>query len=102
MNNQLEFIGPLQPYRPSNATEGCAFESAFCDQCEHDKPIREGLSYGCSIHMDIIMLNESDPEYPREVVIGGDGRPTCKQYLPEQDADHIPRCHHTLDIFEAN
>lgn len=101
MNEQLQFIGALQPYRPSNSTEGFAFESRFCDQCEHDKSIREGESYGCEIHCMMLMFNERDPEYPRELVLDGNNQPACLAYLPEQDADYIPRCHNTQDMFEV-
>lgn len=97
--NTSEFIGPLQPYRPSNGTEGECFIAANCDQCEHDKCWRLAEESPCEILSNSMLFNQNDPHYPRQWVINGDGQPECLQYLPEQDADYIPRCKLTQDLF---
>lgn len=47
----------MKPYRPSNGSEGCAFEARFCDRCVHDVPPDpdHGRDNGeCTIHTNAL------------------------------------------------
>ena len=67
------------PYRPSNAAEGCEFESKFCHQCERDDWPTGGN--GCSIQADAYVFDESHPSYPKEWVEDATG-PRCTAFTP--------------------
>lgn len=77
-----------EPYRPSNGSEGNAFEGVFCEFCAHDKDWREWLEgeqegeapEPCPIWSNCVALSIGDEEYPKELVIGEDGQPTCTNF----------------------
>lgn len=60
-------------YRPSNATEGDAFENRFCRDCIHDKDNE------CQILAAVYALDVNDPEYPKDWVYDGRG-PRCNNF----------------------
>lgn len=76
-----------KPYRPSNGTEGEAFESRWCDRCAHHDPDGDACD---------ILLRAHFNEQPDEWIYVND-TPTCTAFrgdpLPE------PRCPHTMEMF---
>ncbi len=63
----------LEPYRPSNGTEGEYFMSEFCYRCKHD----EDYDNPCSIIGLTMGYDLSDPEYPKDTWVYFNGKPTC-------------------------
>lgn len=58
------------PYMPSNGSEGSAFESEFCDECDKDCQ-----KEGCGIHLKAIMGVQPD-----EWVYNTAGEPICTEF----------------------
>lgn len=90
-------------YRPSNGTEGEAFITHWCGQCERSgrpgKPDDAGHELmGCSIVGRTMYYDIDDAEYPREWVVGEDG-PKCTAFVPEGQPLPPPRCTATGDLF---
>lgn len=56
-------------FRPSNAIEGEAFYSEWCEKCRREQGGRQCSIYGRTLAMDI-----DNPEYPKEWVSDQDGR----------------------------
>lgn len=69
-----------EKYRPSNGTEGCFFQEAFCDHCKHDKSIRDGTGDGCRILAATMAYDVEDEKYPVEWQYGNDGQPKCTAF----------------------
>ena len=69
----------LEPYRPSNGTEGEYFMSEYCYRCQHDVPYQENpdAGGGCEILMRTMAYGIKDPEYPGDTWVYFNGRPTC-------------------------
>lgn len=64
----------IEKYKPSNASEGSSFESAFCDRCKkNDDP------QGCPVHFACVMTDIDDSDYP-DAWICKDGIPECTQF----------------------
>lgn len=59
-------------YRPSNGFEGELFQEQQCLGCSHES--------NCDIVDRTMIFNRTDPEYPREWVIGDDGQPKCTAF----------------------
>lgn len=70
----------IEPYRPSNGTEGDIFRAQFCDRCtRQDEP--------CEILGRTLWLLEDDPNYPTEWVcdVGPwPGNPRCTAFVERQ------------------
>lgn len=66
-------------YRPSNGTEGCAFEATFCDCCVHQTE-----TVTCDIWLRAHTFQIGDAEYPNEwryeVGFVRDREPTCTAF----------------------
>lgn len=75
----------MKPYRPSNGTDGCIFEDAFCNRCQKDVPPDpdHGRDLGeCQIHNDALLGLK-----PTEWVQEDDGtRPRCTAFEPIKPA----------------
>lgn len=73
-----------QKYRPSNGTEGCAFEAAWCADCKKEQPYRDTgePSDGCHILANAYAFDIDDEQYPKEWVEDGLG-PRCTAF------DHV-------------
>jgi len=70
-----------EKYRPSSGTEGCQFETEFCDHCKADKP------YGtCEIMTNSMCYAVDDPKYPKQWIYK-DGKPTCTAFDPVDGCD---------------
>ncbi|MDH5257009.1 MAG: hypothetical protein OEX07_03345 [Gammaproteobacteria bacterium] len=85
----------VKKYQPSNGTEGDAFISSWCTNCNkyHDK---ETDKY-CQILGATFCFDVEDDKYPVEWVIGEHG-PCCTAFSCEEGA--TPRCDRTIDMFE--
>lgn len=87
--------GQQQPqlYRPSNATEGESFQSAWCDICAR---FDEG---GCPILLATMAYKITEGEYPKEWHFDQFGQPQCSAYVMEGEPVPPPRCERTKDMF---
>lgn len=63
------------PYRPSNGTEGCMFESLWCEPCAMENYDPETNTGGCDILMRSLAFNLNDAEYPKEWIHNEYGQP---------------------------
>lgn len=98
-------MSSTRPYRPSNGTEGAAFERRFCGTCAKwdatETP--EGYDVGCDIQFGASIYNDGDAEYPSEWVECDALGPRCTAYAQrtgyEADGRPAPRCPNTLDMF---
>lgn len=81
-----------EKYRPSNGTEGAAFISAWCCDCERDK------NEDCQILAATFRYDVTDPDYPKEWQCGKDG-PCCTAWHPLGEPLPLPRDEHTVDMF---
>lgn len=66
-------------YRPSNGTEGMAFEESYCMQCFHCDPNPEGKKQ-CKILLAVMCYDTKDPEYPKEWIYDENNKPTCTKF----------------------
>lgn len=75
------------PYRPSNSTEGAAFEGKFCGKCEYERAVREGsndMSDACQILGRAMAFGIDEPDFPKEWVSDPDGsNPRCTYFRAE-------------------
>ena len=63
---------------PSNGTDGCIFEDAFCNRCQKDVPEVDGDYGDCAIHTNAL-IGIKPPEWVQE----DDGtRPRCTAFEP--------------------
>lgn len=95
-----------RPYRPSSGTEGAAFFEAWCCHCARDKAMREGANYDdcddnevCPIIAKTFAHEVTDPEYPKEWIVGDDDYPRCTAYVEAGREVPPPRCERTADMF---
>lgn len=79
-------------YRPSNGTEGIAFDNAWCASCERDRAWREDETKGepCEILSRTFVHNIDDLEYPTEwveddVSYPQPTNPRCTAFVPYQE-----------------
>ena len=90
-----------KPYRPGSGTEGMAFDDAWCAYCARDAAFRTNEyvdpELGCKILADTFVYEITDPEYPKEWIYGGDGRPRCTAFT--EDPTCPVRCDKTIDMF---
>lgn len=66
-----------KPYRPTKATEGYFFQSAWCDNClfnDHEQ------GEGCRILTETMIYNLDDPEYPKEWQQNSAGEARCTKF----------------------
>lgn len=63
-------------YRPSNGTEGELFMEEFCYRCKRDERFQQtqAAEDGCSIVALSLVLDITDPDYPKEWIQDDDGR----------------------------
>lgn len=71
---------PGESYRPSNGTEGAAFEAYYCDRCRHESEYRDTGEGGCLILLNAFAFDKGEDGYPAEWVYGPDGVPTCTAF----------------------
>lgn len=83
-----------KPYRPSNHTEFCSFESRFCGQCERMAEGREP----CGILGRTLGYSSDAAEYPKELIVTENG-PVCTAFVMEGEPIPEPRCADTIDLF---
>lgn len=78
----------MQPYRPSNGSEGESFMAVWCAKCERDRAHREDRDApGCPIIVDTMAFAVDDPKYPPEWQISADhGRPICTAFTSDPEA----------------
>ncbi len=69
-----------RPYRPSSGTEGIDFMDQWCDRCWRDAAFQSGEGDSCPIAAASMVYDISDADYPREWIIGDDGRPCCTAF----------------------
>lgn len=70
----------MEKYRPSNGSEGCSFESVFCDRCKKENPAPDVY---CDIHTNALVCGIDEPDYPQEWQYK-DGRPVCTAFEPQE------------------
>ncbi|MEN9628610.1 MAG: hypothetical protein RJA10_1837 [Pseudomonadota bacterium] len=87
-------------WKPSNGTEGEIFWSEWCSRCERDR-VMNGSVWEIDAGDDDYcpILNASFRGEAAEWVIGTDGQPTCKGFVPIGQPLHY-RCEHTPDLFD--
>lgn len=79
-----------KPYRPSNGSEGDAFDALFCNRCVLDKAARAGdYANGCDILLRALAFGITDANYPSEwrQNIGAKWDPFCTAFVEESDDD---------------
>lgn len=78
----------VEPYRPSNGSEGMWFEDKWCNRCAREAKFREDqcAENACSIVQAAFMYDEDDPEYPKEWITDEEGNPRCTAFDPENGA----------------
>jgi len=64
-------------YRPSNGSEGMAFQDRWCDQCTKDFA---GPEQGCPIIVKAMVFDEEDAGYPPEWTYDEHGQPCCTAF----------------------
>ena len=80
-------------YRPSNGTEGMAFQETWCDRCRRDATGR------CPILGATMLFDIDDPEYPREWTFADDGAPICTAFVDRSAPRRGFHCRKTADLF---
>jgi hypothetical protein len=95
----------VQFYRPSNGTEGYAFQEEWCANCDRDKEMngtayREGREVNDDDYCEILSRSFRTDEPLPEWMYGSDGKPCCTQFVRMGEA-HAPRCEHTADMFAS-
>ncbi len=73
--------GGVEPYRPSNASEGCDFEFTFCNRCQHEDATEGGD--GCEIQTRVYALGIHEKGYPTEWIEDANG-PRCTAFEATQ------------------
>jgi hypothetical protein len=71
-------MSEIEPYQPSNGSEGEWFLDKHCMQCRNCDPDPEGEKQ-CGILMRSMCYTPRDPEYPKEWIYR-DGKPTCTSW----------------------
>lgn len=66
-------VGKL--YRPSNGTEGVAFQETFCDNCRY-----ESEENPCAILTSTLIHDIYDSDYPKQWTYDEKGHPTCTAF----------------------
>ena len=92
-----------QKYRPSNGSEGMAFQEKFCESCIHEKFIHTAADGDkqCDILSRSMIYDVEDFDYPEEWIYDRHDRPTCTKFyrwdwgnvedgLNEPDENEIP------------
>ena len=85
------------PYRPSNGTEGMAFEARFCQRCERDREWREFERNPCEVLG--AALSDGAPEW----LCDGQGA-WCTAFVPERtpgEPEPPPVLEGQLPLFEV-
>ena len=73
-----------ESYRPSNGSEGWAFQSRWCDRCKGDENYSDTKpELGCQILLRSLCCNIGEPGYPTEWIYGDDGVPKCTAFIPQ-------------------
>lgn len=91
-----------QQYIPSNGSEGEAFFSWWCTQCQRDKSMREGADLDdCDDDEKCEIIAASFRGEAKEWVYGPDGQPMCTAFVPAGQELPAPRCEHTQDMFNG-
>lgn len=76
----------LRPYRPSNGTEGAAFQEQFCERCIKDHAVNRGgddpdWENGCQI------LARATAQGGVKEWVEMDSGPFCTAYVPDEGQD---------------
>ena len=82
-------------YRPSNGSEGMAFQEIWCERCRRD------LKGNCPILGATMMLDIGEPGYPREWTFSDAGSPICTAFKARDTPRRGFRCRKTGDLFSA-
>jgi hypothetical protein len=96
----------IEPYRPSNGTEGECFIANWCGNCERDKCQNGTKAMDdcaqddfCEILGATFWLNVDDPDYPKEWV-RENGEPKCLAFVELGQPVTVVDTQ-TLDLFEG-
>lgn len=75
----------LEPYRPSNGTEGDIFHATWCSHCEAVRRWRaDPDAPPCMIELRAMAFEIGAPDYPTEWVLDWDTRrPRCTAFVEE-------------------
>lgn len=84
-----------KPYRPSSGTEGYEFEAAWCERCDHYRPMRDDSNiFDCTQgHLTAAWGADGvdDPLYPKAWVYNAKGKPSCSDWKARTiAADAVP------------
>ena len=73
----------MEPYRPSNGTEGMIFVSNWCENCIHGKYEHTGDTNDnpCEILTRSYFYDIKDKEYPKEWIYNDKDIPTCTSFV---------------------
>jgi len=95
-----------EKYRPSNGAEGDWFMSRWCENCQRDRSIREGIPADqceqdelCDIIVRTFIHDIEEPEYPVEWIRDDNG-PRCTAFVPVGEKVAV-RCDKTIDMFDG-
>lgn len=66
----------MKPYRPSNGSEGCIFESQWCMCC-----LANNI---CRTPLNAMIYEIGDPQYPKQWIYK-DGKPTCTSFRSKNE-----------------
>jgi len=97
-------IHRMKSYRPSNGSEGMAFQAEFCDRCVKDGfRITEQPEDGCAILKNALLLDIEEEGYPKEWIENDDGtNPRCTAFKEGTDNAMIEKMERKdLDKAEA-
>lgn len=88
-----------QQYVPSNGTEGSIFLDSWCSECARDRSMRDGVDIDeCDDDERCPIIAASFVGRAQEWVIGADGQPCCRQYVPAGEPIPAPRCAFTMEL----
>ena len=91
-----------QQYIPANGSEGEAFFSWWCTQCQRDKSMREGADLDdCDDDEKCEIIAASFRGEAKEWVYGPDGQPMCTAFVSAGTSVPAPRCERTQDMFNG-
>jgi hypothetical protein len=82
----------MKKYRPTSGSEGCSFESEFCDKCYHDLMDEETGDYirQCDIHDRVILFEIDDPKYPDEWrICPATEKPVCSAFTETKPFEEL-------------
>lgn len=94
-------------FRPGNGSHGDAIYHEWCDNCVHERPVREDYEHAvanelvCKIFLRSLIHDIDEPDYPTEWTFDREtGRPKCTAFEKDEgEPAKEPRCPLTPDLF---